>query len=289
MYEYGCVWEIVGDDGTTVVFNDGTSGLYLEEISGFDSPNVRPNVEDLPEWDGAKAGDFFYGQRPVTLSGKVGVNMTASQRNAVMVNLQRALRGLRADATLKSEPSGLPAMQIGARVTGVRFSGALVKGFQIQAICADPRIVGQTENQENDPWSAGSGDPGASFDLAFPIVFGGGTADPPATVLCTNAGNFDAVPVVKVYGPLTSVEVYNGSTGQTIYVDNLTLVSGEWVEIDMGARTVVKSDGASYYDRVRFPGSEWWLLPPGSTSVEINGTGFAAQTELEVRWRDTWC
>jgi hypothetical protein len=44
VYEFGRVFTLVGADGTTVIFNDGLSGLWLGDVAGFDSPNIRLNV-----------------------------------------------------------------------------------------------------------------------------------------------------------------------------------------------------------------------------------------------------
>src|SRR3954470_7969212 len=146
MYETGAQWTSTSPDGaTTVTFNDGASGLYLESVTGFDSPDVRQNIDVLPEADGSVAGNFFFGSRPVTLNGKV-IAPTAASRNNVVVNLQRAVRGLRGDVTLKSQPQGLPAMQATARLNNMRVSGGYVKDFQIALICPDPRMYSQTLN-----------------------------------------------------------------------------------------------------------------------------------------------
>lgn len=285
MYEgSGTRWTIVGADGTTIELNDNASGLYLEEISGFDSPSIRTNVEDLPESDGAVAGDFFFGQRPVTLRGRIH-GTTASARNAAMVNLQRALRGLRDDVTVKSQSSGLPAMQVSARIVDLKFGGGYVKTFQVSMICADPLIYSQTENAETATGAATV--PGAAFPWAFPVDFGGGIG---ATLIvsATNAGNFDAPCVIRVWGPITDPQVTNDSVDESIYVDNLVLVAGEYIDIDTGARTVVKSDGVSYYDRVRFPGSDWFRLQPGANTIQLWGSGSSGGTEIDVTWRDAW-
>ncbi|MEK6252801.1 MAG: hypothetical protein AABM43_12905 [Actinomycetota bacterium] len=288
MYEYGAVFTLVGPDGTTVIFNDGLSGLWLEEVTGFDSPNIRMNIEELPETDGAIAGDAWMGQRPVTLKGKIA-GLSPTDRNAVLVSLQRALRALRSDLTLMSQPSGLPAMQVTARLDNFRYSGLFAKDFLISVVCPDPGIYSQTVNTAAATQAGTPATPGAEFPLAFPINFGGGGGAYAVLVSVTNGGNFTAPAVFRVFGPIKNPQLTNADTGESLYVDSIELASGEWLDIDMGARTAVKSDGTSWYANVRFPASTWWLLPPGSTTVQLWGSGTTVETELGVYWRDTWC
>ncbi len=283
MYEHGVDWTLTGSDGLTITLG-ATSNYRLEEVTGFDSPNVRQNLEDLPEQDGAAAGDFFFGSRPITLRGKI-VAATAAERNTNVVNLQRALRGLRGNITLKSTPSGLPAMQAYARLENVRVTGGYIKEFMIGLVCADPLMYSQTLNTATNSTSPAS--PGATFPWAFPVLFGGGTGSSSSATV-TNAGNFDAPAVIRVTGPVTNPQVSNSTLNQWIYLDGLTLVSGEWVEIDTGARTVKKSDGSSHYDKVRFPQSVWWRLAPGGNTVALWASTSSAGVSLTVSHRDVW-
>src|SRR3954469_23136222 len=284
MYETNAQWTITAADGTTVVFNDGASGLYLESVTGFDSPDVRQNIDVLPEADGSVAGNFFFGSRPVTLNGKIAAN-TAAGRNVAVVNLQRAIRGLRGAATLKSTPQGLPAMQTTARLNNIRVSGAFVKDFQLSLICPDPRIYSQTLNTNSAIGIAVT--PGASFPWAFPVNWGGGTGATLA-VNVTNAGNFSTPPTVKVIGPAIGPQITNATTGESLYLDGLTLAAGEYVTVDFGNHTATRSDGTNQYYRVRFPGTVWFTLQPGSSTVQLWASGATSATELDVSWRDAW-
>lgn len=284
MYETAATWTITGPDGTSVIFNDGVSGLYLQAVTGFDSPNVRQNIADLPESDGAVAGSSYYSSRPVTLTGKI-VASSAAQRNTTVVNLQRAFRGLRGDVTLKSTPQGLPAMQATARLDNLRVTGGYVKDFQIALVCPDPRVFSQTLNTTSAQGVTAT--PGATFPWSWPVSFGGGSGAL-LTVNPTNAGNFTAPPTIRVVGPIIDPQVTNYTAGQSLYLDGLTLAAGEYVTLDFAARTAVKSDGSNVYSKVRFPGTSWFYLDPGSSTVQLWGTSAAAGTEIDVWWRDSW-
>lgn len=262
MYEAAAIWTLTGSDGTVSTFNDGSSGMYIEAVSGWDSPNIRTSVYDLPEDDGATAGLSYLGQRPWSLSGKIGANLTATARNAAVVALQRSIRGLRAGATAKSTPTGLPAMQSSCILVGFRLSGGFVKDFQLQFISADPRAYSQAAQS-----GTGSGAGAISY-------------------VCTNAGNFPPEMTFTLTGPVTNAVITNATTGDVFYIDT-AIAAGHTVIISTAARTIL--DGATnMYQYVRFPSSVWWGLAPGANTVTLTGTARTGATTLLTAWRDAW-
>jgi hypothetical protein len=256
MWEYGVQWTITAPDSSTVTLNDG-NGLYLEEVTGFDSPNVRENVEDLPEADGAIAGDFWYGSRPVTLSGRI-VGSTATARNTKISQLTSALRGLRGNVVLQTTPSGFPQMRAYGRVQNVRITGGFVKSFQVGLICADPRMYGTTLNSQSTST---------------------------ASLSVTNAGNYYAPPVLRITN-YTNPVITNTTTTEAI---SFTLVLGttEYIDVDMLNRTVISNASISRYANVIFPGSRFWQLAPGVNALTIGGTGGGSKN-FRIQWNDVW-
>lgn len=286
MYESGAVWVLTAADGTSVTFNDG-NGFYVDDVTGFDSPNVRQNLEDLPEQDGAAAGSFYYGARPVTLSGTAYFSGGVAARNQAIVQLQAALRGLRGDITVKSQAQGLPAMQAYARLDNLRVTkgSGVQKQFIVSLICPDPLIYSQATNSQTGTGLVALS--GAAFPLVFPIDFGGGSGAT-VTFTITNAGNFDTPPVIRITGPISDPRITNATRGESFYIDNVALVTGEYVDVDMRNRTVMKSDGANLYSRVRFPSSTWWKLSAGANSIELRSSSVTSTATLLVAWRDAW-
>lgn len=287
MIEYSSFTSLVGPDGTTITLN-GSSGLVLTDCSGFDGANVRTNIADLPETDGGIAGDGFLGQRSFTITADV-IKMDAGTRNVLLFNLMRALRGLRSDFTLKAAPSGMPAMQIGARLgSPLRITGQWKKTVLISGIAADPRIYSQAANSQSVTQAGTPATPGAAFPWTFPVNWGGGGGAFSCITAVTNAGNFSAPCTLKCTGPITSPQFTDAASGSSIYVDGITLAAGVVLSIDTNARTVVDSLGNNFYGNVRFPGSTWFGLDPGSNSIQLWGSATTAATALEVDWRDTW-
>jgi hypothetical protein len=285
MYEHGSMWTITSPQGYDVTFNQVGSPFYLEEITGFDSPNVRQSVEDIPEYDGAVFGNFYYGSRPVTFRGRI-ISGSATSRNLAVVQLQRALRALRDDATIWAYPTGLPPMRMAARVQNLRITGGYVKEFQIGMIAADPRIYSQEQHSDSSSATAGAVF-GAPWPLTWPVVWGGGSGAS-AIVNVENVGNIGTPPTLRVHGIIDNPEIRNETTGQSIFIDNVSLAAGEYIDIDVATRTAVSSVSGNIYSRVRFPGTTWWLLEPGANDIQLRGASTGAGVQVTVYWRDAW-
>lgn len=288
MFDTDAIWTVAAEDGTTVtmagpgVFAGAGTVLLLEEVTGFDSPNVRQNLADLPEQDGQAAGDFFYGARPITFKGKI-VASTAASRNTTVLQLQRALRGLRGDVTIKSQAAGLEAMQTTARFDNLRLAPGFIKDFSISMICPDPVLYSQTLYSQSGTGSVATS--GAAWPVAWPASWGGGTGAT-VTVSATNAGNYDSHPVLTITGPISNPWVRNAVTGDVLYIDNVTLAAGEYVVVDTSAKTVTKNDGSNLYSRIRFPDSSWLTMIPAANVFELRSGGSASTATLQVQWRN---
>lgn len=290
MYDSDAVWTITATDGTTVTlagpafFNTVSTAFLLEEATGFDSPNMRQSLEDLPEADGAATGNFYFGSRPITFKGKT-IGSTAGARNTAFVSLQRALRGMRDQVIIKATAAGLPAMQVTAKLDNVRHTGPFVKDFMISMVCADPIIYSQTLNTTSGTGSVATS--GAPFPLVFDIPFGGGSGAT-VSVTATNAGNFDSFPTIRITGPVTNPRITNVTTSQNLYLDAVTLLAAEYVDINMSAKTVVKSDASNLYGKVRFPASSWIRFVPGANVIELRADSSSSTATLAPSWRDSW-
>lgn len=289
MFEYGGQFTITGEDGTAIVANNGSSGIYLDAIDGLDSPTVRQSVDAIPEADGALASDFYYGSKSGILRGKL-VAATAAARNPVAASMQRAFRALRADMTIDCTPSGMPAMRLYARTEQpLRFTGGMVKDWIVGVVAADPRWYSQATNTVNAVGAVKS--PGAAFPLHFPVDFGGGSGSTLERT-ATNAGNFPAPVTIRVTGPVSNPLLALKETGEQFRLDGVTLASGEWIEVCTAigaARYVQNQSGADLYRYVRFPTSTWFQLAAGLNTVQLWGDGSDSSTRVDVTWRDCWC
>jgi WD40 repeat protein len=137
-------YELTGPDGTVATFNDPTDANfvgYLTEITGLDSPEVRDNGENLAGQDGGVHGPFYYGRRPITMTGAL-VNLTSTtDREEKITKLRQASNAMRSNATLKWTPPGGEAVYVEVRrQQPLRVSGDWNKTYQLMIVSADARI-----------------------------------------------------------------------------------------------------------------------------------------------------
>ena len=176
-------------------------------------------------------------------------------------------------------------MQVTGRLDNVRVTGGFVKDFLISLICADPLLYSSTLNTQSGTGSVASS--GAAFPLVFNINFGAGSGAV-VSITATNAGNFPTYPIVRITGPVTNPWLTNTTTNAVLFLDNLDLLAGEYVDIDMRARTVVKNDGTNQYSHVRFPDSNWIYLQTGANILELRSASTTSSSTLTANWRDAW-
>jgi hypothetical protein len=152
--EYGAVFVLEGPDGTRAVFNDPSDedfvGMLSAESSGLDSAEVREDLRTRADGDGATAGDFFYGPRPVILQGTVlsssGGAPSKAERAENIAKIKRASNCMRADGTLTWKDAGLEGDETFLKVRRqqpVRFSKGYVKDFMIPLVAPYPYIRGE--------------------------------------------------------------------------------------------------------------------------------------------------
>jgi hypothetical protein len=287
--QFDTKFTIIGPDGATAVFNDPTDPEYvgmLTELTGFDMPEVRENADNLVQMDGGIHGDFFFGRRPFTMSGRILPIASATDRNSKITHLQRAVTALRGDAIVKFTPDGGQEQFLAARVQQpLRISGNWIKDFQIAMVAADPRRYSTVLESSTVAADATAGVGGFSFNLSFPINFG--AASPTGQVLVENNGNMDTWPVLTITGPGTNPSIYNASTDQRISFA-YTLAAGETLVVDTLNRTVKLNGVTDRYSALDFTNTEWWPLIPGINDIRLAFASYSAGATLKVDWRHAW-
>lgn len=107
--EVGALYTLTSPDGLAVAtFNDpldANYAAYLTDVTGLDSADIRESASDMVEADGGVHGAFYFGRRPVILSGRVFGHTSAQERERRLDLARRASLGLRGDSVLKWVPS----------------------------------------------------------------------------------------------------------------------------------------------------------------------------------------
>lgn len=110
------------------------------------------------------------------------------------------------------------------------------------------------------------------------------------TATIVNAGNAEAYPLLRIYGPCTDPIIDNDTQGKTLAFTSLTIAAGEFLEVNLRTHTVyyqgLSSD--SRYNKLSFPTSKWWTLQPGNNSIQFNPATSSVPSSLQVEYRDAY-
>ena len=169
-----------------------------------------------------------------------------------------------------------------------------MRPFSIRLKASDPRVYSSELHQETLGIYNPSGG-GLDFDVDYGKEYVGG---PTNEKVLNNAGNSDAYPLLRFYGPptgtITEVLVTNLTTGQTCEITAAILIN-QILEADMGRIVTVDPGGTPY---INIGGSNRygdWTLPrtpfalvPGDNLLRYEVTGTSTDGLLVINHRDTW-
>lgn len=98
-----------------------------------------------------------------------------------------------------------------------------------------------------------------------------------------NQGTAEYWPVYKVYGPTSSFEIVNSTTGETLDYAGTAIGGGDYVELNAFNDTAfLNGDGADLLDGIDLAQSLFPRLTTGSNTLEIIGTN------MDVLWANAW-
>lgn len=277
------------DGLTDLVLTSEAGFCYVDLDLGF--PVVRGVVDDRPDADGTDDTTVYFGSRAVSLSMVVqsGGGFTKQE------NLDRVVRfmspRLRPELRYVLEEGGderrvvLRAANVAAPLVAPHWLSAQRALLSWVA----PDGVQELAVEETGLLEAAQDiEAGRVYPLTFNREYPESTPIGVATV--TNAGNAPTYPTIECYGPCTNPRVENQTAGLQFELVDLTLAAGEFVEIDMRARTVLLNglSNQSRYDRVDFATSMWWPLLPGDNTLRYYPETFDTGAEAIVRYRSAW-
>jgi hypothetical protein len=267
--EFGAFYRLVGPDGSVATFNDPTDPSYvgaLTEVTGLDSADIREAASDLTEADGGAHGAFYFGRRPITMTGRVFGHSSISERNIRMDRARRASAGMRGDSILSWKPSRTATNFVtnpGAEVdlTGIGSSGyafsagstvtrsaavaAQAGGFSAKvdtaasgkgvAFATATTLKAGTQYRMTFWARTGSGTAAVDFYImgVSGEYSGTGTANAVGTATVTNAWTkytWLYTPAADIVNPALEVRSTT-ATAQTFYVDTVSIAAEDFIEM----------------------------------------------------------
>lgn len=250
----------------------------ITDWQGLDGVATAGQVVQKAGDHGAWATPQWYGPRTITLTVQATAQ-TQALRDVARAYLQQAIPV--SDLALLTWNDPVPVQM------AVRRSGPIVETymtlndvvFSVPLVAPDPRkystsLHSLTANQQT--FASGIAPP-LTPPLTLPAGF------PPMVLACTNAGSFETRPTITIQGPLVGPGVTNQTTGQAVSFSTLTLGVSDVLTLDFNLKQATLNGSP----RVPDVASSWWLLPPGTTTVQVTGTP-SAGSKVTVAWRDAW-
>lgn len=259
----------VDANGTTWIVNDAT---------GMGGPDTSGHVVQQSGDHGGWASPQFYGSRLMTLT-VTALATSQALRDVARAQMQQAVPV--SDLALLRWDEPVPKQML------VRRSGPLPETevadadvrFQIGLIAPDPRKYSTVLHQLTA--NQGPGPAGLAPPYTPPLTLPAGAG--PMSVSVSNAGSFETRPLVTITGPMSAPGVVNQTTGQRVTFSTLTLGASDVLVMDFLNKQATLNGAYRAADI----SSSWWLLPPGTTGVQLTGTG-ASGAAMTVAWRDAW-
>ena len=277
----------VGRNGASISLNDDVYPLttYDSQVETATEERLRPSQHGLfPTYT-------YMGKRTFHMEGDIFGSDTAdfiSKRIALLApfvpvpeygfqsigTLVVKYTGLSEPVQAECFPDGLPAVPLEA-LSPSRGT------FAISLQTFDPIMYGSNPIVAKSGLPAGGG--GFTFPITFPFTFpgpGGG-----GDINVTNSGNAAVYPIITVFGPCTSPSLTLKAFGQSFLfaLTGIQLNTGDFAIIDFKARTVTTNTQGSAYAYVT-PGSSWWQIPPGTSTISFSAFSASGAAHAEVQF-----
>lgn len=261
------------------------------------APEVRITSTPNPGADGVTETGGFTGARTVTFDLLIrgdGRNTTGGHDPYWYVNALTAMCHPSRRPTLRiqrnDESSAGKVWNLSLRgdpwSLAFERSSAAMLNLQLTFIAASGAF-------ESDLWTVTSGTANTvaatdwHFPAAFPKGFGATSGSPVAKAEVL--GTSPISPVLYVSGPAKNPYLRD-DLGQKFRFENLNLVAGQTVRIDMNAGTALVSDpetgwsdmSADVFHTVDFEDSTFWVWPPGMRTVSM----LSDSGSFAVQWRN---
>ena len=276
---------------TTLTFFDPNLGeLALTPENGivvdrFDPgfPVVRENRYDEPNADGTFDQTVYFGERVMSIdmviTNKRAANTTKEQiRRAIMQYVHPRQRTV---LRVQWEPDG-DTYEIALRTSDGRMP---IDSWSFRKI----NLVFKTSPYFLSPVLTGTADDASesvssnlTFNFTFPFDFGG--VGVTSYIDINNLGDAPLWPTFQIEGPISNPVIKNVTTGQQLKLDNLTLASGQRLDIDMRRATVLLGSD-NYSALIDYTLSEWFNCDIGLNQISLEGTDTTTSTALYAFWQ----
>ena len=191
--------------------------------------------------------------------------------------------------------SGTDGLEIsGYAVEGLEYPGSDREGLnQIVPIvlhCANP--FWQDITPSSVTYSAGGGSD--TFEVPTVVPFKVGASTMLVSQFVDYVGDADAYPVIKIFGPVTDLKIWQAGTKNTMQLNfaGTTIAAGDWYEIDLryGVKTIKDSNGVNKISTLSANSNlaTFRLFAGASNYISMTGTGITSSTMAQLTWKNAY-
>lgn len=187
------------------------------------------------------------------------------------------------DGSAQRSISGLQLVQPAAWGSG----GGTIK--TVSFIVQSERPFAESAATNADTTALTSSGGGFTIPLTLPVSFASGGA---GQATLTNSGSVDSYPQLQVYGPVSAFTITLTATGYTskrLVFPTASIASGDYWTIDLMQRTITLGAGtSSMISALDLSQSTWFGIPPGTSTLQLTGSSYDANTKLRALMTSAW-
>ncbi|WP_411078512.1 hypothetical protein [Streptomyces sp. cmx-10-25] len=256
----------------------------LQELQGWDSPEVRTDMQQREADHGAWSSPVYLGERPITAAGVI----EAADRAALDEAMERLRAAVALTDTLLVVYESTPKQAL------VRRSGKLVMQYLTDRLASYSLMVTAPDPRRYSTVLQ-------SGTTMLPVTTGGlaPPVTPPVTIVATsvsgvidapNEGSFETRPLLVIDGPVDSPRILaqmpDGTVRFLTYSQSLAV--GEQLVIDTDAHSVILNGDVSRRRFLSTP-TGWPVIPARSmVSFQFTAAFYNSGAKLTARWRSAW-
>lgn len=265
--DYGVDWVVTGETGWS-------SGAPVRRDS-------TPREYDDGDWDQPQ----YLSGRLVTLEG-VAAAPDQTAQNTAKDRLLAVCTGRDLTALTVTEKHLARTAQVRlAADTKITDVGPLGFRWSLALYAPDPRRYATAETVGSVALVTDATIGGRTYPRHYPLTYTGTGAT--GTYLAVNAGTYQTLPVLTIYGAITNPSVEHVPSGRTLTV-NLALGATDYVVLDRSTKTVVLNGSADRTGSLPFDAA-WFELDRGTTQLKFRGTaGTGGAQRLDVAYTSAW-
>ncbi|WP_327703643.1 phage tail family protein [Streptomyces decoyicus] len=271
-------------DLTFGVVDDAGVHWHCATLDGWDSPDVRAEMQQREGDHGAWAPPVYLNERVIALAGKAFAPSAAALDGAIE---QLSTAASLTDTTLlvgETVPK-MATVRRSGKVLAQRLTGTAME-WSVQVTAADPRRYAPDFEQDNTGLPNSTG--GRPTPYTVPYTLSATTVS--GQVDAYNAGNIDTRPTLTISGPVSQPSVFGQMPDGSVRMlaCSFDLGPDDVLVIDTDAHSATLNGNVSRRRFVSAP-QGWPTIPAkGSVSYQFRAATYSSTALLNVRWRSAW-